>query len=40
MNKPVFYALLLITLVAVSSGCSSNKKDYRPLGEPLVTRGL
>lgn len=40
MSKKTLYALLLITLVAFSTGCSSTKKDYRPLGEPLVIRGL
>lgn len=37
MNSKLCSALLLILLVAIGTGCSSNKKDYRPLGEPLAT---
>jgi len=40
MNTRIYTALALSLLMAFSTGCSSNKKDYRPLGEPLATRGL
>jgi len=40
MNRKFYSVLTLSFLLALSVGCSSNKKDYRPLGEPLATRGL
>lgn len=40
MNIRICTALALSLLMALSIGCSSNKKDYRPLGEPQATRGL
>ncbi|WP_268898610.1 hypothetical protein [Halopseudomonas xiamenensis] len=39
MNRKLYCALLLILVTAISTGCSSNKKDYRPLGEPPAMRG-
>ena len=39
MNKKLCLTLLLILITTISTGCSSNKKDYRPLGEPPAMRG-
>lgn len=38
MHNKLCSALLLILLLAISTGCSSTKKDYRPLGEPPAMR--
>ena len=40
MNSKLYSALLLSFLLALSVGCSSAKKDYRPLGEPQAARSL
>src|SRR5690606_35311691 len=40
MNWELYSALTLSLLLVLSAGCSSNKKDYRPLGEPTAGRGL
>lgn len=40
MNKKLYLTLLLILILitTISTGCSSKKKDYRPLGEPPAMR--
>ncbi len=40
MNWKLYSALTLSLLLVLNAGCSSNKKDYRPLGEPTAGRGL
>lgn len=40
MNWKLYSALTLSLLLVLSAGCSSHKKDYRPLGEPTAGRGL
>lgn len=40
MNKAIWPATLLSLVMLLGSvGCSSNNKDYRPLGEPQPARG-